>query len=208
MSATQLRVEQIKTGTGITADGSHNLIVDLDAAGAITLNSNSLKVNCGAATGLQITTNALGIKLDGTTLALSASGIKISDGGVGSTQLGILTTKGDLIGFSTVHARLAVGTDGQFLTADSTAGTGLKWATFTGVATTNFVFNETPSGTVNGVNTTFTLANVPTAGTVQVHLNGLLQVSGAGNDYTIASDVITYLTAPKTGDVIKCHYMK
>jgi len=40
-----------------------------------------------------------------------------------------LTTKGDLFTFSTVDARLAVGTNGQTLVADSTASTGLKWAT-------------------------------------------------------------------------------
>ena len=40
-----------------------------------------------------------------------------------------LTTKGDLFTFSTVDARLGVGTDGQTLVADSTASTGLKWAT-------------------------------------------------------------------------------
>jgi hypothetical protein len=40
-----------------------------------------------------------------------------------------LTTKGDLYTFSTVNARLGVGTNGQVLTADSTAGTGLAWAT-------------------------------------------------------------------------------
>lgn len=39
-----------------------------------------------------------------------------------------LTTKGDLYTYSTTDARLAVGTNGQFLTADSTAATGLKWA--------------------------------------------------------------------------------
>lgn len=38
-----------------------------------------------------------------------------------------LTTKGDLYTFSTVDARLAVGTNGQVLSADSTASTGLKW---------------------------------------------------------------------------------
>jgi len=38
------------------------------------------------------------------------------------------TTKGDLQTFSTVPARLAVGTDGYALRANSSAATGLEWA--------------------------------------------------------------------------------
>jgi len=41
---------------------------------------------------------------------------------------GTLTTKGDLFGFSTVNARIPVGTDGFVLTADSTQALGVKWA--------------------------------------------------------------------------------
>lgn len=40
-----------------------------------------------------------------------------------------LTTKGDVYTFSTVNARLPVGTDGQVLTAASSQTTGLEWAT-------------------------------------------------------------------------------
>jgi len=52
-----------------------------------------------------------------------------------------LTTKGDLFTFSTVDARLGVGTNGTVLTADSAEATGLKWATpaaagFVGVSLT------------------------------------------------------------------------
>jgi hypothetical protein len=39
-----------------------------------------------------------------------------------------LTTKGDLFTFTTEDARLAVGTDGYTLVADSVEATGLKWA--------------------------------------------------------------------------------
>ena len=43
-----------------------------------------------------------------------------------------LTTKGDVYTFSTIPTRLGVGTNGQVLTADSTAATGMKWATPSG----------------------------------------------------------------------------
>jgi hypothetical protein len=54
-----------------------------------------------------------------------------------------LTTKGDLFTFSTVDARLGVGTNGQTLVADSTASTGLKWATPSGGGFTMTSFTPT-----------------------------------------------------------------
>lgn len=73
---------------------------------------------------------------------------------------------------------------------------------------TNFVYSETPSGTINGSNTTFTISATPTSGTLQLHLNGVRLNAGAGNDYTLSTNTITFTTAPVSGDVILADFMK
>ena len=60
----------------------------------------------------------------GTTNFLRADGTWAAPGGASP-----LTTKGDLYGFSTVNARLPVGTNGQHLSVDSTQTLGIKWIT-------------------------------------------------------------------------------
>src|SRR6267142_2123176 len=81
---------------------------------------------------------------------------------------------------------------------------GVKAGTFITLA--NIVTRETPTGLVNGANTTYTLANTPIAGTEEVYLNGLLMEPGAGNDYTIATSTVTMLSAPQTGDRLRITY--
>ena len=88
-------------------------------------------------------------------------------------------------------------------TAISAAVAGTDYLT-----TANFVTRETPGGLVNGANATFTLAATPLAGSEEVFLNGILQEPAAGNDYTISTNTITYLTAPLTGDRIRVNYRK
>lgn len=75
-----------------------------------------------------------------------------------------------------------------------------------GVAAPTLVVGEVPTGLINGSNDTFELANVPTAGSVAVYLNGQRLLVGAGNDYTISSDTITMLTIPASGEVIFVDY--
>lgn len=77
-----------------------------------------------------------------------------------------------------------------------------------GLTSSNFVDKETPTGALNGANTTYTLANTPITGSEHVYLNGSLQDVGAGNDYTISNAVITMLSAPTTTDKIKVSYKK
>ena len=72
----------------------------------------------------------------------------------------------------------------------------------------NFVAKETPAGTVDGVNMTFTLANAPVAGTEHLYWNGMLLESGAGNDYTISGNTITMLFAVQSGEKLRCSYFK
>lgn len=57
--------------------------------------------------------------------------IQVYSGSAWVTKSGAspLTTKGDLYTYSTTDARLGVGANDTVLTADSTAATGLKWAT-------------------------------------------------------------------------------
>jgi hypothetical protein len=70
-----------------------------------------------------------------------------------------------------------------------------------------FVDAETPGGTINGANASFTLANTPNpAASLTLFLNGLLQDQGV--DYTLAANVITFATAatPQTGDHLLANY--
>lgn len=70
----------------------------------------------------------------------------------------------------------------------------------------NFADNEVPSGTPNGVLTTFTLAHTPNpAGSLTCFENGLEQ-RAAGADFTLATATLTYVVAPATNTTLACNY--
>lgn len=93
-------------------------------------------------------------------------------------------------------------------TIDSTAINWQSIPTSPGLQNSNFIDKEIPSGSINGSNSAFTLAYTPIVGSEHLYLNGVLQESGAGNDYTISGVNITMTTAPLTGEKIRVSYRK
>jgi hypothetical protein len=77
------------------------------------------------------------------------------------------------------------------------------------VSESSFIFNETPSGTIDGTNVTFNLASSPLSGKLQVMLNGLVLRPGSGADYTVSGAVITFESGaqPQSGDVLRATYV-
>lgn len=91
------------------------------------------------------------------------------------------------------------GTPAKLLAVDSSG-----FVIETSVPTTGFVDNETPSGAMDSVNATFTLANTPIVGSVHLYLRGLRLKPGAG--YTISGTTITMLIIPDSGDELIADY--
>lgn len=101
------------------------------------------------------------IKTINSTSILWSGDIVISGGGSVATDA-IWDAKGDLaVGTgSNTASRLAVGTNGQVLTADSAEATGTKWATVSGSGDMILASTQTVSGLKTFLNAMFALRNV------------------------------------------------
>lgn len=117
-------------------------------------------------------------------------------GATGATGAGIelLTTKGDLLGYSTLGVRVGVGTDGHVLTADAASTPGLKWAapdvTSTELATA-VSDHSSDTTSVHGIADTSALLDTADIG---------VSVASAGHNHTgtyqpLDTDLTTLATA-------------
>lgn len=74
---------------------------------------------------------------------------------------------------------------------------------FTPIGATNFITGETPSGSINGSNTSFTAANAPVTGTIKMFWNGVRTTK-----FTATGSAITTIFVANTGDTILIDYQK
>jgi len=190
----------IKANGGIALDGNE-LIADVDIFKTISVSGQDDIVADGL---LDTLTFAAGqditITTDSTsgTVTIASSGASTLTGSLGVERVGD-DFRADLVtdgGIRLSGNELEVALDaGEIMYNDGTSIVGHS-----------FVVRETPSGTINGVNTTFTLANTPSLDTEQLFLNGVLQEPG-GEDYTISGTTITMVDAPIAGDRLKVSYI-
>jgi len=144
---------------GLTPTGQE-VVTNKDIDGTTASNTSRITMPKASTATLTALTRKQGTLLHDTTV-----NTLLLDDGANLKNLSPVTTKGDIETYSTTATRLPVGTNGQVLTADSGAATGLLWSSIAGLG----VATSTTSGTV----TSF----------VPVILSAVKAVSSA--DYTV-----------------------
>lgn len=164
---------------GTTGSSTAIPVITINAKGLTTsITTAAVIAPAGTLTGATLAANVLASSLtsvgtitggtwNGTTIAIANGGTGQTTAAAAFGALSPLTTKGDVLGYSSVNARVPVGTNGQVLTADSAQTLGVKWATpTTGTVTsvaladgsTSPIYSISGSPVTSSGTLTFTLA--------------------------------------------------
>jgi len=93
------------------------------------------------------------------------------------------------------------------LTVADNAGTGAVDVTIAATAAVDHTHTVEDKDTWDGVTTTWALAHTPkNATSITVYFNGQRIRQGAGKDYTLATNTITFLFTPASTDLTSAEY--
>jgi hypothetical protein len=207
--------------TVLTSNGTTASWAAPAAAAAGSLTGTTLAANVVSSSLTSVGTITSGT-WTGTTIAIANGGTGQTTASLAFAALSPLTTKGDLVTYTTAPARLAVGTNGYQLVADSTQSAGIKWAaqnfvmqfnisagdaleyTLMEYATFAFTVNKAYYKTTSGTIT----ANVKKNGTSITGLSALSltstqnNASGSSNNAIAVSDKITCAFSSNSSAVV------
>lgn len=188
VDTTSISAVQDTSGASYTADGTQGMLLTGNAFSVKLLSTGGLSFDGSG--------NAQ-VKLDGSSLSLSASGLKIANGTAGRI---LMANAGGVATYTDMSGDATISNTGSVTVAATGAGGFSKIG--------KFKVNTVPSGSINGSNAAFTLGSSLVAGTEEVYLNGQRMFPGAGNDYTISGTAITMLVVPLTGDRLTADYLE
>jgi len=219
-AAQMTSLQQTAMGGGSTTDKTTSYVlvaadagttVIMNAAGATTITVNTALFAAGDTVNIQNIGAGICTVTAGTATVNTAGSLALNqyEGGVlyfrstsASTffdyvqtgSVSPLTTKGDLYGFSTLDARIPIGTNDYVLTADSAQALGLKWAASTGFSAYASWTPIIDQG-ATGIAQTGTQAFYATSGEF-VHAYATVNLNGAGTGSNAIG--VSYPVTPNT----------